>query len=190
MFLPIHLFAFLVCVIPVKEYLLTIFFGPLQLNFDPSQCSLPIINFPLSLCFHFHHTDTIMVIVSVIAFNRPLCPPKFSMIRITGNITLMMPEKHCRNTTTILLFVYSWIYTSLLAYIVDANAGRSSSAVSVNSFFRGLMAFAAAEVAIPLQVSYASQICICLFPSCVLFAFPSDLHRWYGMKSCSRLHDS
>ncbi|KAF8969510.1 MFS general substrate transporter [Flammula alnicola] len=36
-----------------------------------------------------------------------------------------------------------WIYSSILAYIVDANAGRSSSAVSVNSFFR--------EVAVPLQ---------------------------------------
>ncbi|KAF8974168.1 MFS general substrate transporter [Flammula alnicola] len=44
-----------------------------------------------------------------------------------------------------------WIYSSILAYIVDANAGRSSSAVSVNSFFRGLTAFIAAEVAVPLQ---------------------------------------
>lgn len=46
----------------------------------------------------------------------------------------------------------SWIYSSTLAYIVDANAGRSSSAVAVNSFFRGLAAFIAAEVAIPLHV--------------------------------------
>ncbi|KAF8890526.1 major facilitator superfamily domain-containing protein [Gymnopilus junonius] len=46
-----------------------------------------------------------------------------------------------------------WIYSSILAYIVDANAGRSSSAVAVNSFFRGLMAFIAAEVAIPLQTA-------------------------------------
>ncbi|OBZ71307.1 hypothetical protein A0H81_08577 [Grifola frondosa] len=38
-----------------------------------------------------------------------------------------------------------------LAYIVDANNGRSSSAVATNSCFRGIFAFVAAEVAIPLQ---------------------------------------
>ncbi|KAH9924619.1 MFS general substrate transporter [Epithele typhae] len=43
------------------------------------------------------------------------------------------------------------MYTSTLAYIVDANTGRSSSAVAVNSFFRGLAAFVATEVAVPLQ---------------------------------------
>ena len=46
----------------------------------------------------------------------------------------------------------SFIYTSTLAYIVDANTGRSSSAVAANSFFRGLTAFIATEVAVPLQV--------------------------------------
>ncbi|KAM5540918.1 hypothetical protein V8D89_005562 [Ganoderma adspersum] len=43
------------------------------------------------------------------------------------------------------------IYSSTLAYIVDANTGRSSSAVATNSCFRGLTAFIAAEVAVPLQ---------------------------------------
>ncbi|KAI0927466.1 hypothetical protein AcV5_007999 [Taiwanofungus camphoratus] len=43
------------------------------------------------------------------------------------------------------------IYSSTLAYIVDANVGRSSSAVASNSFFRGLFAFIATEVAVPLQ---------------------------------------
>ncbi|KAL7279742.1 hypothetical protein ACG7TL_006149 [Trametes sanguinea] len=43
------------------------------------------------------------------------------------------------------------IYSSTLAYIVDANTGRSSSAVATNSAFRGLSAFVAAEVAVPLQ---------------------------------------
>ncbi|EPT00306.1 hypothetical protein FOMPIDRAFT_1030567 [Fomitopsis schrenkii] len=43
------------------------------------------------------------------------------------------------------------IYSSTLAYIVDANAGRSSSAVSTNSCFRGLSGFVAAEIAVPLQ---------------------------------------
>jgi hypothetical protein len=46
-----------------------------------------------------------------------------------------------------------WIYASTLAYIVDANVGRSSTAVATNSSFRGLFAFVAAEVAVPLQVS-------------------------------------
>ena len=44
------------------------------------------------------------------------------------------------------------IYTSTLAYIVDANTGRSSSAVAMNSAFRGIAAFVGAEVAVPLQV--------------------------------------
>ncbi|KAL4249199.1 MFS transporter superfamily protein [Abortiporus biennis] len=43
------------------------------------------------------------------------------------------------------------IYASTLAYIVDANVGRSSSAVATNSCFRGVSAFVAAEVAVPIQ---------------------------------------
>ncbi|KAH9950618.1 MFS general substrate transporter [Amylocystis lapponica] len=43
------------------------------------------------------------------------------------------------------------IYSSTLAYIVDANVGRSSSAVACNSCFRGVFAFVATEVAVPLQ---------------------------------------
>jgi len=45
------------------------------------------------------------------------------------------------------------IYSSTLAYIVDSNVGRSSSAVASNSFFRGLFAFIATEIAVPLQDS-------------------------------------
>ncbi|KAG2352994.1 MFS general substrate transporter [Suillus spraguei] len=48
-------------------------------------------------------------------------------------------------------FTSTWIYTSTLAYIVDANTGRSSTAVATNSSFRGLSAFVSAEVAVPLQ---------------------------------------
>lgn len=44
------------------------------------------------------------------------------------------------------------IYTSTLAYIVDANVGRSASAAALNSFFRGMFALVATEVAVPLQV--------------------------------------
>ncbi|KAG9315513.1 major facilitator superfamily domain-containing protein [Chiua virens] len=50
-------------------------------------------------------------------------------------------------------FFSIWMYASTLAYIVDANVGRSSSAVATNGSFRGLFAFVAAEVAIPLQAS-------------------------------------
>ncbi|KAG1729679.1 MFS general substrate transporter [Suillus lakei] len=48
-------------------------------------------------------------------------------------------------------FLSVWIYASTLAYLVDANIGRSSTAVATNSSFRGLFAFAAAEIAVPLQ---------------------------------------
>ncbi|CAL1713464.1 unnamed protein product [Somion occarium] len=45
------------------------------------------------------------------------------------------------------------MYASTLAYIVDANAGRSSPAVAANSSFRGISAFVATEVAVPLQLA-------------------------------------
>ncbi|KAG2742436.1 MFS general substrate transporter [Suillus brevipes Sb2] len=48
-------------------------------------------------------------------------------------------------------FLSVWIYSSTLAYLVDANIGRSSMAVATNSSFRGLFAFVAAEIAVPLQ---------------------------------------
>ncbi|KIK42718.1 hypothetical protein CY34DRAFT_757045 [Suillus luteus UH-Slu-Lm8-n1] len=44
-----------------------------------------------------------------------------------------------------------WIYTSTLAYLVDANPGRSCSAVATNSSFRGSLAFVSVLVAVPLQ---------------------------------------
>ncbi|KAK4052789.1 hypothetical protein OIV83_002076 [Microbotryomycetes sp. JL201] len=43
-----------------------------------------------------------------------------------------------------------WIYSSLLAYVVDANPGRSSSAVACNSLFRGVLACIASQVAEPI----------------------------------------
>ncbi|KZO96065.1 vacuolar DHA amino acid exporter [Calocera viscosa TUFC12733] len=48
-------------------------------------------------------------------------------------------------------FATMWIYASTLAYLVDANVGRSSTAVAVNGSFRGCFGFIAAQVAIPLQ---------------------------------------
>ncbi|GAA5955281.1 hypothetical protein JCM21900_003032 [Sporobolomyces salmonicolor] len=42
------------------------------------------------------------------------------------------------------------IYASTLAYVVDANPGRSTSAVAVNSLFRGVLACVASQVAEPI----------------------------------------
>ncbi|OJA07600.1 hypothetical protein AZE42_06271 [Rhizopogon vesiculosus] len=48
-------------------------------------------------------------------------------------------------------FFSIWIYSSTLAYIVDANPGRSTTAVATNSAFRCIFAFVATEVAVPIQ---------------------------------------
>ncbi|KAF8995622.1 MFS general substrate transporter [Cyathus striatus] len=48
-------------------------------------------------------------------------------------------------------FFTTWMYTSILAYIVDANIGCSSGATATNSAFRGLLSFVALETAVPLQ---------------------------------------
>ena len=49
----------------------------------------------------------------------------------------------------------SWSYSGTLAYLVDANSGRSSTAVALNSVFRGVFAFVATEITVPLQVCNA-----------------------------------
>ncbi|KAK7447025.1 hypothetical protein VKT23_014238 [Stygiomarasmius scandens] len=48
-------------------------------------------------------------------------------------------------------FFSIFVYSSTLAYLVDANVGRSSTAIALNSAFRGTFAFVALEVAVPLQ---------------------------------------
>ncbi|KAG2146237.1 vacuolar DHA amino acid exporter [Suillus clintonianus] len=48
-------------------------------------------------------------------------------------------------------FTSIWMYTGTLAYLVDANPGRSCTAVATNSSFRGSLAFASVMIAIPLQ---------------------------------------
>lgn len=45
-----------------------------------------------------------------------------------------------------------WMYSSTLAaYLVDANPGRSCTAVATNSSFRGSLAFVLVMTAVPLQ---------------------------------------
>ena len=56
----------------------------------------------------------------------------------------------------------SWSYSSTLAYLVDANNGRSSTVVALNSVFRGVFAFVAIEITVPLQVCTAFR-CYALF---------------------------
>ncbi|KAF8315658.1 vacuolar DHA amino acid exporter [Clavulina sp. PMI_390] len=48
-------------------------------------------------------------------------------------------------------FSVTWIYTSTLAYIVDANKGQSTTAIATNSSARGTMGFVIAEISVPLQ---------------------------------------
>ncbi|KAK7464981.1 hypothetical protein VKT23_006189 [Stygiomarasmius scandens] len=48
-------------------------------------------------------------------------------------------------------FFAIFVYTSTIAYIVDSNLGRSSTAVALNSAFRGVLAFALTEVSVPMQ---------------------------------------
>lgn len=50
-------------------------------------------------------------------------------------------------------FFSTWVYASTLAYIIDANPGRSSTVVATNSAFRCAFAFVAIEAAIPIQVA-------------------------------------
>ncbi|KAG2109884.1 vacuolar DHA amino acid exporter [Suillus discolor] len=65
-------------------------------------------------------------------------------------------EKHVNVAVICILLVLIgfssiWMYTSTLAYLVDANPGRSCPAVATNSSFRGSIAFVSVLVAVPLQ---------------------------------------
>ena len=74
-------------------------------------------------------------------------------------------------------------YSSTLAYIVDANNGRSSTAVALNSAFRGVFAFVATEIVVPLQV--------CTVLWCYkIFSYILPLgccRRWYAFFFLARL---
>ncbi|TNY23883.1 vacuolar DHA amino acid exporter [Rhodotorula diobovata] len=62
-------------------------------------------------------------------------------------------ELHIAGPVIVLFFLGAAImviYASTLAYIVDANPGRSTSAVACNSLFRGVLACAASQAAEPI----------------------------------------
>ncbi|KAG8965945.1 hypothetical protein FRC05_002936 [Tulasnella sp. 425] len=50
-------------------------------------------------------------------------------------------------------FSLFWAYSSSLTYVVDSNPGRASSAIAMNSTFRGLIGLVVAEVSGPIQDS-------------------------------------
>ncbi|KAF9221509.1 MFS general substrate transporter [Gyrodon lividus] len=65
-------------------------------------------------------------------------------------------EKHLHIAAVCVMLFLSgffsiWMYTSTVAYLVDANMGRSCSAVATNSSFRGTLAFISTMIAVPLQ---------------------------------------
>ncbi|KAI9442899.1 MFS general substrate transporter [Lactarius indigo] len=80
----------------------------------------------------------------------------FLPLSIVAYAWLTQERVHVASLCAALFFIgfFSiWIYSSTLAYIVDANPGRSSAAVATNSWFRGVAAFVFTEAAVPLQDS-------------------------------------
>ncbi|KAH9046681.1 major facilitator superfamily domain-containing protein [Lactarius hengduanensis] len=80
----------------------------------------------------------------------------FLPLSVVAYAWLAQERVHVASLCTALFFIgfFSvWIYSSTLAYIVDANPGRSSAAVATNSWFRGFAAFVFTEAAVPLQDS-------------------------------------
>ncbi|BGP42886.1 hypothetical protein JCM10449v2_006898 [Rhodotorula kratochvilovae] len=66
---------------------------------------------------------------------------------------LVYYEVHVAGPVVVLFFLGAAImviYSSTLAYIVDANPGRSTSTMACNSLFRGLLACAASQAAEPI----------------------------------------
>ncbi|KAG1869014.1 vacuolar DHA amino acid exporter [Suillus subalutaceus] len=66
-------------------------------------------------------------------------------------------------------FTSIWMYASTLAYLVDANPGRSAVAVATNSSFRGTLAFVSAIIAVPLQNAWGDGILFTAW-ACILAA--------------------
>ena len=79
------------------------------------------------------------------------------MLFMTGLTQLCVSLVTLRNLLAFLVLTHSprFVYASTLSYVVDANVGRSSYAVALNSAFRGISAFVATEIAVPLQVSFS-----------------------------------
>ncbi|KAJ6520630.1 major facilitator superfamily domain-containing protein [Mycena vulgaris] len=108
-----------------------------------------------------------MTLARLKAANGGVSYPEMRLKSTTWGLCLLPPsvlafgwvsEKHVHiSAMCVFLFLCGffaiWAYTSTLAYIVDANSGRSSTVVAANSAFRGMSAFVAVEIAVPLQDS-------------------------------------
>lgn len=76
------------------------------------------------------------------------------------------------------------MYSSTLAYIVDANSGRSTAAVASNSAFRGIAGMVASEIAAPLQDAigdgglYTIWTGILLFINCMILLVIAKGGKW------------
>ncbi|KAF9265334.1 MFS general substrate transporter [Marasmius fiardii PR-910] len=82
-------------------------------------------------------------------------------------------DKHVHIAASIVMlflcgFVVIFVYTSTLAYVVDANVGQSSTAVALNSAFRGIAAFIMTEVAVPMQARWMYTVFAGLMVICGL----------------------
>lgn len=62
------------------------------------------------------------------------------------------------------------IYSSTLAYLVDANPGRSSSAIACNSMFRGVCACVASQVALSIRNAIGDGGLYTLFSGILVFS--------------------
>jgi hypothetical protein len=76
------------------------------------------------------------------------------VFRNVGSSLLAFRYLPVSGLTILTILRYRWIYSSTLTYIVDANTGRSSTAIASNSSLRGLAGFIAAEISAPLQVRH------------------------------------
>ena len=73
----------------------------------------------------------------------------------------------------------SWTYANTLAYLADANIGRTFSAFAMNSVSRGTSAFMAVEVVVPLQVNINFMRIVKLIIGYDLLSnFPGRCWRW------------
>ncbi|KAG9097921.1 hypothetical protein FRC06_007010 [Ceratobasidium sp. 370] len=94
--------------------------------------------------------------VSVPEMRLQSTKPAMALLPLLVLAYAWMCEKHVNVAGPVVVLFFSgfaaiWIYSSTLAYIVDANPGRASSAIAANSSFRGVSGLIVAEISVPLQ---------------------------------------
>lgn len=82
-----------------------------------------------------------------------------------------------------------WVYSCVLAYIVDSATGMASTAVSCNSLFRGLIGFVASQAAEPILTSvgngplYTGWAILLLLGNVALILVCFKGHQWKEKKA-------